>query len=486
MNKSKIRHSLFWRITGVLVLLLAVLGLVNILITTSSARKYYQETTQRLHSHVAEHMLLEVEPFVNGQVNEEALGKIMHSMMAVNPNLEVYLLDPNGEILSHVVLEKEVRLGNVDMQPIRDFLAADEKSLILGEDPRNPGKETIFSAAGVTVDGRLEGYVYMVLASEQYESTSEALLSSYFIRTGVGTFGVIIGVALLIGIVLIYGLTKNLRVIIQTIKRFEDGDLDARIPISRNDELAVVGRTFNQMADTLLQNMEDLKQVDRLRRELIANVSHDIRSPMAVIHGYLETLQIKNESLGVEERNKYLSIALKSSDKLQRLVNDLFELSKLESNQVEMKRQAVAISEHLANTSEEFAVIAKKKNIEIEYELSQSLPQVSADIDMIQRVIQNLMENAIKFTPERGKIEVNAQNVANGVEVSVHNTGSQIPEKDIPHLFDRYYKHDNTGTNKGAGLGLAIVKKILDIHQSTILVQSGVSGTRFSFVLPVA
>lgn len=483
MGALNIRHSLFWRIAGVLVLLLAALGIINILITTSSARKYYQETTQRLHSHVAEHMLIEVQPFVDGEVNEEALGKIMHSMMAVNPNLEVYLLDPQGSILSHVVLEKEVRLGNVEMGPVLEFLNSDTPGLILGEDPRNPGENTIFSAAEVVVDGKLEGYVYMVLASEQYASTAEALLSSYFIRTGVGTFGLIVGAAIVIGLILIYGLTSNLRIIIQTIRKFEKGDLTARIPTSRNDELAVVGRTFNQMADTLLQNMEDLKQVDRLRRELIANVSHDIRSPMAVVHGYLETLQMKNDSLTAEERNKYLEIALNSSNRLQKLVSDLFELSKLESRQVEMKKQIIAIDQHLSNTSEEFTILANHKGIQLEFDIDPSLPEVNADIDMIQRVLQNLMENALKFTPEHGKITVSAKQVNRGVEVAVLNTGTPIPQEDIPNLFNRYYKTDTTGTNKGAGLGLAIVKKILDFHESIINVKSGKSGTQFSFIL---
>ncbi|KAB2805351.1 sensor histidine kinase [Phaeocystidibacter luteus] len=482
----KFKNTLMWRIVGVMLLLLTIIGVVNVMITTSSARKYYQETTQQLHSHVAEHMLIEVQPFINGEVNEEALGKIMHSMMAVNPNLEVYLLSPNGEILSHVVLEKEVRLGNVDLAPIEDFLTSDRSSLILGEDPRNPGEGTIFSVAEVMNGDELEGYVYMVLASEQYSSLTEALLSSYFIRNGVITFTFILLIALVIGGVLIFLLTKNLRVIIQTIRQFQEGDMHARIPVKKNDELALVGRTFNQMADTLLHNMDELKQVDALRRELIANVSHDIRSPMAVIHGYLETLHIKNDDLSAEDREKYLSIALRSSERLQKLVNDLFELSKLESNQVEMKRSAVKIDESLTSTTDEFSIIAKEKNIDLSYVLPENLPKVNADLDMIQRVIQNLLENAIKFTPESGHIDVKAASVSGGVEVTIHNTGSEIPQEDIPNLFDRYYKKDQTGTNKGAGLGLAIVKKILDVHEARIAVESDATGTSFAFTLPLA
>ena len=147
MNKFiSIRNSLFWRISLVFLILLILIGLSYVFITAYSAQKYFSETTQKLNANVAEHMLHEVSPFVEGEVNKTALDKIMHSMMAVNPALEVYLLDNEGEILSYVVLHKKVKLRYVSLAPIKEFIACKGQKFILGDDPRNPGKKnSIFS-----------------------------------------------------------------------------------------------------------------------------------------------------------------------------------------------------------------------------------------------------------------------------------------------------------------------------------------------------
>jgi len=488
MEKAKLKNSLIWRLSLGLLMMLFILGVSYVLITANAGRTYYQQTTQKLNAAVAKQMLLEVQPFENGKVNEEAVGIIMHSMMAVNPGIEVYLLDPAGQILSYVVLDKKVRLKNIDLAPVKDFIASDGLEFILGDDPRQPGNKTVFSATAVTTNDELQGYVYIVLASEKYETIAEAFSTGFFLKVGTTAFLITLFGAFLIGVLLIYFLTKNLRIIIQTVKRFEDGDYKARIPIHSNDEIAVIGRTFNQMADSILANMEDLKQVDHLRRELIANVSHDIRSPMAVIHGYIDTLLIKAESLKPEEQKKYLQIALRSSEKLKKLVADLFELSKLESQQMEVHRQSVKLQELLEASHEEFSLMAAKKKIDFQVKIDPMALPVMADIGLMQRVIQNLLENAIKYTPENGSVRLEAISKSNKLELAISNTGAGIKESEIPHLFDRFYRSDErikTEAALSSGLGLAIVKKILEIHDSVIQVRSEKDGlTTFWFSLP--
>ncbi len=477
-----------WRLSGALLLLLIFLGIAYVSITTYSARKYYQETTQKLNAHVAEHMLLEVNPFVNGEVNAEAVGKIMHSMMAVNPSLEVYLLDPQGNILKYVVLDKKVRLKNLKLEPVKQFLADSGKTFVLGDDPRNPGEETIFSATEVRNEsGQLEGYVYMVLASEEYENIAGALSTSYFMKLGAQTFAITLVAAFALGIFLIALLTRNLRSVITTVKRFEEGDYHARIPVKNSGELADLSHTFNHMADTILKNIEDLKEVDKLRRELIANVSHDLRSPMSVIQGYIETMMIKGDNLRDEDRRKYLEIIFKSSEKLNLLVADLFELSKLEARQVQLQKERFNMNELLQDTAKQFHLKAKEKNIKLHTELShESL--IKADIGMMQRVIQNLMDNALKYTPEDGEITVKSVLINEHLEVSITNTGKGIPESQLPHIFDRYFMLDKDKHGiDGTGLGLAIVKKIVDIHDADISVHSSENGnTSFTVVMPAA
>ncbi len=486
-NFMNYRNSLFLKISSALLGLLLLLGAAYVMITAYAAKEYYKETTQRLNAHVAEHMLLEVSPFVDGKVNEEALGKIMHSMMAVNPSLEVYLLNPSGDILSFVVLDKEVRLKNVKVQPVQEFIATKGERYILGEDPRNPGNSVVFSATEVNENNTLLGYVYMVLASEEYENASQALFGSYFLKVGTQAFAFTLITAFLLGLLLLFMLTHSLRKIQAGVKQFEAGDYNARIPIKGNGEMADLAHTFNQMADTILKNMDDLKEVDSLRRDLIANVSHDLRSPMAVIHGYIETIIIKEEKITQEEKNKYLNIILQSSDKLKKLVADLFELSRLEAKQIVLKREPAQVNEMLSDIIKQFEILAAEKEINMSLKLPEHLPHVMLDIHLMSRVFQNLIDNAIKYTPRHGFIQIDARIRNHKVNVSVLNSGNGISSADMPHLFDRYFKVDHTQNSNSSGLGLAISKKIIDLHEAEISVASVLGeSTTFEIQLPYA
>lgn len=479
--------SLFWRISVSFALVLLIVGCSYVFITATTAQRYFQETTQRLNATVADYLIKEVNPFLNGKVNEEALGTIMHSMMAVNPGIEVYLLDPEGEILSFVVLDKLVKLKRVDLDPVEDFLATGGEEFVLGEDPRNPGEKSVFSATAVYEEDQLLGYVYIILASEKFETIASGLLGSYWMKLTFESILITMVVALLIGLVLFGLLTRHLRKIVQAVEQFRDGNLQARVPEAQSEsELAVLGNTFNHMADTILGNIEELKKVDSLRRELIANVSHDLRNPLAIINGYVETLQMKGDSVSEEDREKYLKIIGASTDKLSQLVSDLFDLSKLESGQMTLKMERMKIQELLYDSSLKYELLAQSKDIKITTQICQNLPLVKADLYLMDRVIQNLLDNAVKYTPEKGEILIDACESNGGVSIKIRNSGSGIPQKDLESIFDRYYMIDKERKGiEGSGLGLAIVKRILEVHGSEIEIESdSVSYTEFGFDLP--
>ncbi|WP_339752342.1 HAMP domain-containing sensor histidine kinase [Algoriphagus aquimarinus] len=480
--------SLFLRISLIFILVLLIVGCSYVFITAITAQRYFQETTQRLNATVAEYMIEEVNPFENGEVNEAALGTIMHSMMAVNPGIEVYLLDPTGEILSYVVLDQLVKLKRVDLAPVKTFIETKGDGFVMGDDPRNPGEQSVFSATAVYEEKQLLGYVYIILASEKYETISSGVLGSYWMQLTFNSILITLVVALLIGLVLIAWLTRHLRTIVKTVERFKDGDLTARVPdYKTNSEFSVLGETFNHMADRILDNIEELKKVDSLRRELIANVSHDLRNPLAIINGYIETLQMKGESISAEEKESYLKIIGNSTDKLTKLVADLFDLSKLESGQMHVKKENLNVQELLHDSSLKYELLARSKNIVIETNISSTLPLVKADLYLLDRVIQNLLDNAVKYTPQDGEISIEANSVAGGVEVKIKNSGGGIPQADLESIFDRYYMIDKEREGvEGSGLGLAIVKRILEVHGSEIHIESDSDTyTEFIFQLPV-
>lgn len=482
---NSLRHSLYWRICLALFLLLLLLGVTFIVITTYSANRYYEETTQKLNAPVAALMVTEVQPFLNGKVNEEALGKLMHSMMAVNPSLEVYLLDTNGRILSYVVLAKKVKLQYVDLEPVASFLRSKGTRYVLGDNPRNPGRKTIFSATQVQKDGVQLGYVYMVLASEEYEYLSSQLWNSYILRVGTWSFFIVLIAAFTIGLLVIWWLTRNLRHIGRTVKAFEAGNLKARIPVRSQDELGVLSQSINRMADTIVRNLEELKQVEMLRKELVANISHDLRTPLSLIHGYVETLYIKQDSLSEDQRQKYMEIILKSTEKLKRLVNDLFDLSKLEARQIEPSMEIFSIQDLLQDVALKYQLMAQQKEIALLTQFQQQAMLVRADLAMIERVMQNLLDNAIKFTPATGKVQICATRHEDRVQIEVKNTGEGIAEEHQAMIFDRYFMGNND-SKTSSGLGLAIVKNILELHQTAIQVKSTRhENTTFYFSLPV-
>lgn len=242
------------------------------------------------------------------------------------------------------------------------------------------------------------------------------------------------------------------------------------------------------MADTIVANIDELKSVENLRRELIANVSHDLRTPLAIMQGYVETLLMKEESITSENRQKYLNIILNSSEKLADLIKQLFEYSKLEARQIEPQKEPFQLTDLVQDAFARYQVLAKDKNITVKVEHEAGLPIVFADVSLVERVIQNLMDNALKFTPESGTVTIGLKELKDGVQIRVTDTGPGIPEAEQEFIFDRYRKITKTSTqttNNGAGLGLAIVKKILELHNANIRVQSRLNeGTSFTFALP--
>jgi signal transduction histidine kinase len=487
MTKKKYGNGLFIRISLSFVIMLIIIGFAYVISTTLVTQNYFKETTQRLNADVANYLLNETPPFKNGEVNKEALDVIMHSMMAVNPGIEVYLLDTEGEILSYVVLKKKVKLSRVSIEPILQFIETKGEKYITGDHPRDPDIETIFSATEVIEEGNSLGYIYIVLASEKYQNIASLLSGSYWLKLGVRTFSIALVAAILLGLFLIWLLTRNLRIIIRTVNQFKEGDLEARIEgITNKGDLSVLADTYNSMADTILKNIDDLKTVDELRRELVANVSHDLRSPLAVIQGYIETIIMKSDTISKEEREEYLNIVLDSSNRLNNLVNDLFELSKLEAGQIELKKEPFHISDLLNDAQKKYSLLLKQKNINLNLQFEETVPMVYADLVLMNRVIQNLIDNAYKYTPNSGEINIKVQEIDEAIQINIENTGVGIPDKDIPYIFNRYYKVDKKEKGiDGTGLGLAIVKKIVDCHNAEITVsRQQEKYTRFQLNLP--
>jgi signal transduction histidine kinase len=484
-KRKKIFSRLYWKISAIFLLVLVLFSAITIYTSIRSAGRYSVEVTQKLNWDLARNMLDVIKPeFRNGMVNKEAVADIMHSMMVINPSVEVYLLDPEGKILSYVAPAKVVKLDRVSLGPVYSFLNDSRQNLILGDDPRNPNEKKTFSAAKVIDNNILTGYIYIVLASQEYVSAAQMVIGSYILGLSIRSMIIILIASAFLGLILIWVITQKLNTIIIGIRQFQSGNFNARIPVKNRDELDNIGHVFNEMAATLSNNILELKATDEFRKELISNVSHDLRTPIASIQGYAETLIMKKDHLGKEEQSKYLEIIYSSCERLKKLVSELFDLSKLQTNQIKLNPEPFSIAELVSDIANKYRIISQKKGISINAFMPKDLPMVEADILLIDRVLQNLIDNALKFCKEGDFINIEIrQETSEKIEVNIADSGEGISPDELPHIFDRYSKAKDFSDS--TGLGLAIVKEIIELHKTDIKVFSKPgNGTSFSFHLP--
>ena len=486
-------RSLYSKLAAVLLGLFALVGLSIVTVTLFSAEMYQQEVDQKLNRELAEHIVSEKLLLRDNQINQEALKEIFHMLMVINPSIEIYLLDPAGNILAFSAPPGKVKRKRVNLEPVHKWLNEDVTYPVLGDDPRNLNKRKAFTVARIPEQGKLEGYLYVILGGETYDSIVHKLKGSYILRLSAWTIAASLLVALAAGLLIFALLTGRLRRLNKAMDDFRRGNALNQISLPRineahaGDEIQQLGLTFKQMAQRIESQMDKLKKADNLRREMVANISHDLRTPLATLQGYIETLLLKNDRLTDTERKNYLEIAVKHCDRLSILVQELFELAKLESRDTKLQREPFNLSELVQDVTQKFQLKAQERKIDIVIDVGRDLPFVVADIGLIERVLENLIENAMRHTPMGGVISVVLTIDRQDIVVEVSDTGNGISQEDLPYIFDRFYQLDKSRNSSPglAGLGLAICKRVLELHGRTIRVKSILgSGSTFTFNLP--
>lgn len=480
--------SLNTKLSLLLLSLFIVVGVLLALITRCATIQYNLEITQRLNASIAMYIAEEQPLIINGKYNATALKKLADRAMVINPTVEVYVLDKKGYILGHNLSTDNLQLKQIPLSPITQFLTDESERPILNKDPRSPDNDKTFSVAKIINNEIEEGYIYVVLGGKKYEAIINDISTNYILKLALSAIALVILLALLIGVLVLLKLTKPLRTLHNQVITFQQQSTEKKLNYS-GDEIQQLNHAFDDMSARIARQLDQIKYADQARRELITNVSHDLRTPLSSMQGYLDTLLIKQQDLDAETTTKYLRVARKHCGRLSMLVNDLFELSKLDSNAINLRVEAFSMAELIQDVAMEFMHQAKHKNITLSMRLPQGNTNVLADIRLMQRVLENLIGNALKHTAANGRILLELKAIADGFTMAVSDNGRGISQSDLPNIFNRLYRADNTSheSSTSSGLGLAIVKKILDIHQITIEVKSELNrGTKFSFYLPVA
>jgi signal transduction histidine kinase len=485
-------RSLFAKLAAALSLVLVALAAIALLITSRTTEMYQQEVAQKLNRELASHIVDETQLLDQGRVNEAALHHLFDQLMVLNPSIEIYLLDKGGRILAYSAPTGRVIRDAIDMRPLHRYLGEPAVLPVYGDDPRNLGRQKVFSAARVRGQNGEEGYLYVILGGEQYDSVVQGLRESYSLKQMGQLLGLALALALVAGLALFHWLTRRLRHLSGAMQRFErDGALSAGKPHtgSGGDEIDHLSDTFHTMALRTQEQLRQLRVTDEQRRDLVANVSHDLRTPLATLQGCIETTLLKDSTLGRAQREEYLRVALRHCGRLNRLVQDLFELARLDAIEALPNTEAFPLAELVQDVAQKFGLESEQRGIRIDTDLSGSLPFVRADIGLVERVLENLVENALRHTPSGGLVHIALEPADHTICVRIRDTGSGIPEHELQRIFERFYQVDKSRSSDAAtsGLGLAIVKRILELHGSPIEVDSAEgAGTTFGFALPKA
>lgn len=488
-------RSLYSKLAAVLVGLFCLTGLFFILLTVFSTDMYQNEINQKLNLKLAENIVAEKILMEGNRINEKALADVFHTIMVINPSIELYLLDPEGRILSYSAPPDKVKLTSVDLGPIQTWFSKDRVLPVMGEDPRHPDQRKAITVARIPAEGPLDGYLYIILGGEIYDTIMQKLKGSYILQVSLWAIVAVVAFAIISGFLVFAFLTRRLKKLAMAMDEFKDTrtihDLQkkGKSPQALKDEIDRLDQAFIRMAEHIQDQMTEIRHSDKLRRDLIANISHDLRTPIATLQGYVETLLIKEQMIAPEQRKSYLMTAHKHCQRLSTLVENLFELAKLDAKESPPLYEPFNLSDLCQDVTQKFQLVAQEKGVCITVAPDDTLPMVNADIRLIERVFENLIENAIQYTPQGGTITVALSTEAGHVAVEIRDTGCGIPNDELPHIFNRFYQVEKSRHVEAghSGLGLAITRRILELHGQDIRVSSTVGqGTAFSFTLPVA
>lgn len=463
---------------------------------------YYQqlatsEAEQKLHLGLADYLVSDNPVLKKGVYNHDALKNLFHTLMVLGPNFEFYYLDPEGKVLTHSAQEGKVKRQQVELQPLLKMLDGESELPVFGDDPKQSDVQKIFSVARVYNGEELQGYLYVIIGGEIYDNAFSAVKSNQNTREFI--FLVIASIIFLLVVLLMLFkyFTAPLRRLSNEMDHIREADfqrdgLPRQLESWRRDshnEVQRLGCAFNDMLAHIDCQFDELQKIDEQRRALLTDLSHDLRTPLANLQGYIETLALSEDKLSEQDKKRFVEITLRNARNLKRLIDQIFELAYLDGGQVALNKEAFPLGELLYDVAAKFMSQAQGKNISLTVSPSQFDYRVVADIGKLERVLTNLLENAIRHTPQDGHVQVEVSNDKDKLRIDVRDSGVGISEQEIDYIFDARYQATNTEKDNAvhAGLGLAISKKLMALIDSDLRVESELGkGSSFSFTLNLA
>ena len=438
---ARIRSSLHVRLSLVLMALFILFALLAMLMRQFSAT-YEQEVAQRLNRNVAMYIARQQTVAAPAALNKDALAELFRYVMIVNPTLEVYLLDGRR---SRARLRYRAWPGAAaGAVGAGAFVSVWQRTTAYPWRRPRSASNVVFSAAPVGDPAQPTGYVYAVLGGAAQNAAATAAHGSFGVSAALLSFAAAVLFLGVTGALLFRSLTGRLRELAQRVDQFEAGRFVAPKPVGTTprggDELTRLAQAFDAMAAKIAAQFAQIESIDLNRREAVLNASHDLRTPLAALQGYLQTLQIKSDVLTAEQRASYLAIAQRHVMRMAVLVEQMFALAKLDAPETAPSTRRSRSPNWPETSCRSTGCGAAEQGIALTASVDATVPGMWADIGMIERLIENLIDNALKFTPSGGtvRVEVRAMAQPGSIELTVTDSGCGISEQDLPRIFERF------------------------------------------------
>jgi signal transduction histidine kinase len=450
---------------------------------------------------------------------EELLG-FLRSLVIYDPGSRLYLLDAHGLVLSSTsssAATPNLTPQRVAMGPVREAALAAAQgdtrraAYVMGEDPDQPGVDSVVAARplGRTRIGPADpmaGYLYLVCSKAAPSGPRLALFGSSLAGPALASVLAVLALTTALAAWVIVTVTRPLQVLSTDVAQAAELGFSAQAPMHsagpakpskplRDDEFGRLRSGFHALLARLREQWDELRRLDSFRRESVSNLSHDLRSPLTATVACLETLESRWQ--GRADDLQLVQTALRNTRNAASMVRSLGDLALLDEPQFQLHKTRLDLGEVLDDITLRFAARAQQAGVVIQFEqVGSSAPVAQVDIELFERAVANLLDNALKFTPRGGHITLQAGLDVKGqhatgrdATVTVQDTGAGIPASDLPHLFDRLYQSRSSvapaTSEEGKGLGLAIVKRIAELHGGSVAVTSTVGqGTTVSLQLP--
>lgn len=491
-----LKASFAHRLSAALLLLLLAYGGLVFLLGRYIAAEHEAESLQRLSYGLARHIVEhwpEVAREDRDASDRATREELLRMLMVVNPGIEVYMLDADGRISAYLGDPQAVRTRQIDLRPVRDFLGGSALPL-RGTDPKTPGEGKIFSAAMFPPrpgDTRPPGYLYVVLeGAERAQVAGDVSLRRAWqvamIAAGVGLIATV-----LIGMAVFHKLTRPLHRLADRMCRYglvvAESEPGANPSTGQGDEVTAIAASFTTMVDRIEAQAAAQANQAAAHREMMANVAHDLRTPLTALHGHLESLCGEARSSNDERRKLHATAALAQSDKVRRLSQQMFELAMLQATGYVLHRERFRLDELLSDVVQKFELSANCPTVVLDGN-SPGPIAVDGDLHLIERALTNLIDNAIRHAPSAEPVRVRMRSEGAQVMAIVEDFGAGLPVELAQRLNSGHPVRDPPLERPGGGiggLGLAIAQRVATLHGGSLRTcRSGEGGTQLCLALP--